>query len=164
MIWITRKPQNSLKCIFWWNSCLLNPLPAVELELVVLHIFCPDSFSRSLSVLCQCHLCHLGKWRGGKTIKYQTVGHFGYVPLKLYTILHFRKPSVNKSLPPRPPAAKIGRSQSLSWDTSPKLQPEKPHRKELVLPPRPNPGHRLYNKYTVRGCTHKTSRLVSTTA
>ncbi|XP_005727100.1 SH3 domain-containing protein 19 isoform X2 [Pundamilia nyererei] len=73
-----------------------------------------------------------------------------------------RKPSVNKSLPPRPPAAKIapgrppqsfkatGRSQSLSWDASPKLQPEKPHRKELVLPPRPNPGHRLYNKYTLQ--------------
>lgn len=113
---------------------------------------------------------------GGKTIRYQTVGHFEYVPLKLCTILHFRKPSVNKSLPPRPPAAKIapgrppqsfkatGRSQSLSWDASPKLQPEKPHRKELVLPPRPNPGHRLYNKYTVRDCMHKNSRLVSTTA
>uniref|UniRef100_A0A3B4G873 Osteoclast-stimulating factor 1 n=1 Tax=Pundamilia nyererei TaxID=303518 RepID=A0A3B4G873_9CICH len=99
---------------------------------------------------------------GGKTIRYQIVGHFEYVPLKLCTILHFRKPSVNKSLPPRPPAAKIapgrppqsfkatGRSQSLSWDASPKLQPEKPHRKELVLPPRPNPGHRLYNKYTLQ--------------
>ncbi|XP_035765937.1 SH3 domain-containing protein 19 [Neolamprologus brichardi] len=73
-----------------------------------------------------------------------------------------RKPSVNKSLPPRPPAAKIapgrppqsfkatGRSQLLSWDASPKLQPEKPQRKELVLPPRPNPGHRLYNKYTLQ--------------
>uniref|UniRef100_A0A668VHU7 Osteoclast-stimulating factor 1 n=1 Tax=Oreochromis aureus TaxID=47969 RepID=A0A668VHU7_OREAU len=73
-----------------------------------------------------------------------------------------RKPSMNKSLPPRPPPAKIapgrppqsfkatGRSQSLSWDTSPKLQPEKPHRKDLVLPPRPNPGHRLYNKYTLQ--------------
>ncbi|XP_025763651.1 SH3 domain-containing protein 19, partial [Oreochromis niloticus] len=73
-----------------------------------------------------------------------------------------RKPSMNKSLPPRPPPAKIapgrppqsfkatGRSQSLSWDSSPKLQPEKPHRKDLVLPPRPNPGHRLYNKYTLQ--------------
>lgn len=64
MIWITGKPQTSLKCIFGWNSFLLNPLPAVELQLVMLHIFCPDSFSRSLSVLCQCHHCRLGKWRG----------------------------------------------------------------------------------------------------
>uniref|UniRef100_A0A3B4G5X0 Osteoclast-stimulating factor 1 n=1 Tax=Pundamilia nyererei TaxID=303518 RepID=A0A3B4G5X0_9CICH len=54
-----------------------------------------------------------------------------------------------------------GRSQSLSWDASPKLQPEKPHRKELVLPPRPNPGHRLYNKYTVRDCMHKNSREIN---
>uniref|UniRef100_A0A3Q0S6P7 Osteoclast-stimulating factor 1 n=1 Tax=Amphilophus citrinellus TaxID=61819 RepID=A0A3Q0S6P7_AMPCI len=67
---------------------------------------------------------------------------------------------MNKTLPPRPPAAKTapvrppqsfkatGRSQSLSWETSPKPQPQKPHRKELVFPPRPSPGHRLYNKYT----------------
>ncbi|XP_030592144.1 SH3 domain-containing protein 19 isoform X2 [Archocentrus centrarchus] len=73
-----------------------------------------------------------------------------------------RKPSMNKTLPPRPPAAKTapvrppqsfkatGRSQSLSWETSPKPQPQKPHRKELVFPPRPSPGHRLYNKYTLQ--------------
>ncbi|XP_069022897.1 SH3 domain-containing protein 19 [Embiotoca jacksoni] len=70
-----------------------------------------------------------------------------------------RKPS--KTLPPRPPPAKTGpgrppppslqaagRSQSAPLETSPKHQAQKPHRRGLVLPPRPNPGHRLYNKYT----------------
>ncbi|XP_059198384.1 SH3 domain-containing protein 19 isoform X2 [Centropristis striata] len=75
-----------------------------------------------------------------------------------------RKPSTNKTLPPpRPPPAKpgpgrppppslqtTGRSHSASWDASPKLQAQKPHRKSPVLPPRPNPGHRLYNKYTLQ--------------
>ncbi|XP_047434908.1 SH3 domain-containing protein 19 isoform X2 [Mugil cephalus] len=71
-----------------------------------------------------------------------------------------RKPSVNRSLPPRPPPAKpgpgrppppslqaIGRSQTVPTTNSPR---PKPQRKGLVLPPRPNPGHRLYNKYTLQ--------------
>ncbi|XP_049900669.1 SH3 domain-containing protein 19 isoform X3 [Epinephelus moara] len=74
-----------------------------------------------------------------------------------------RRPGSTKTLPPRPPPAKIGpgrppppsiqaigRSQSAPWQTSPKPQAQKPHRKEPVLPPRPNPGHRLYNKYTLQ--------------
>jgi len=76
--------------------------------------------------------------------------------------LYFRKPSVNKTLPPRPPPAKTGpgrppppgqsagRAQSAPQQPSPKPQAQKPQRKGLVLPPRPSPGHRLYNKYTVR--------------
>lgn len=78
----------------------------------------------------------------------------------LMMVLHFRRLSKSKTLPPRPPPAKTGpgrppppslqttgRSHSASWDASPK---QKPHRKGPVLPPRPNPGHCLYNKYTVR--------------
>ncbi|KAM9315243.1 SH3 domain-containing protein 19 isoform 2-T2 [Pholidichthys leucotaenia] len=73
-----------------------------------------------------------------------------------------RKPSVNKSFPPRPPPAKpgpgrpsppsfqaTGRSHSATWETSPKSQAQKPQGKGLDLPPRPRPGHRLYNKYTL---------------
>ncbi|XP_062288235.1 SH3 domain-containing protein 19 [Scomber scombrus] len=74
-----------------------------------------------------------------------------------------RKLSTSKSLPPRPPPAKTGpgrppppnlqatgRSQSRPKEASPKPQTQKPHRKGPVLPPRPNPGHRLYNKYTLQ--------------
>uniref|UniRef100_UPI0037E77207 SH3 domain-containing protein 19 n=1 Tax=Semicossyphus pulcher TaxID=241346 RepID=UPI0037E77207 len=74
-----------------------------------------------------------------------------------------RRPSTNKPLPPRPPPAKTGpgrppppslqatgRSQSASWELSPKPPAQKPHRKAPVLPPRPNPGHRLYNNYTLQ--------------
>lgn len=68
-----------------------------------------------------------------------------------------RKPSVKKALPPRPPPAKVGpgrppppgRSLSASWETSPKPQAQRPLRKQPVLPPRPKPGHRLYNNYTL---------------
>ncbi|XP_040003268.1 SH3 domain-containing protein 19 isoform X2 [Xiphias gladius] len=73
-----------------------------------------------------------------------------------------RRPSTTKTLPHRPPPAKTGpgrppppslqatgRSLSASRETSPKPQAQKPHRKGPVLPPRPNPGHRLYNKYTL---------------
>ncbi|KAM3622995.1 uncharacterized protein V6R79_005775 [Siganus canaliculatus] len=73
-----------------------------------------------------------------------------------------RRLSTSKTLPPRPPPAKVGpgrppppnlqaagRSQSVPWEVSPKPQTQKPHRKGPVLPPRPNPGHRLYNKYTL---------------
>lgn len=80
--------------------------------------------------------------------------------LTLMMILHSRRLIKTKTLPPRPPPAKTGpgrppppslqttgRSHSVSWDASSK---QKPHRKGPVLPPRPNPGHRLYNKYTVR--------------
>lgn len=81
----------------------------------------------------------------------------------LMMMLYFRRLSTSKTLPPRPPPAKtgpgrppppnlqaIGRSQSAPWEGSPKPQTQKPGRKGPVLPPRPNPGHRLYNKYTVR--------------
>ncbi|XP_073334363.1 SH3 domain-containing protein 19 [Pagrus major] len=74
-----------------------------------------------------------------------------------------RRLTTSKTLPPRPPPAKpgpgrppppslqaTGRSHSASWETSPKPQAQKPHRKGPVLPPRPNPGHRLYNKYTLQ--------------
>ncbi|XP_027139101.1 SH3 domain-containing protein 19 isoform X1 [Larimichthys crocea] len=74
-----------------------------------------------------------------------------------------RRLSTSKPLPPRPPPAKTGpgrppppnlhatgRSQSASWEVSPRLQAQKPHRKGPVLPPRPNPGHHLYNKYTLQ--------------
>ncbi|XP_017262320.1 SH3 domain-containing protein 19 isoform X2 [Kryptolebias marmoratus] len=71
-----------------------------------------------------------------------------------------RNPSMNKSLPPRPPPAKtgpgrplppnlqaVGRSQSTPQQASPKYLSQKPSKKGLLLPPRPSPGHRLYNKY-----------------
>ncbi|XP_039670796.1 SH3 domain-containing protein 19 isoform X2 [Perca fluviatilis] len=72
-------------------------------------------------------------------------------------------PRRQMSLPPRPPSGKIsprrppppsihgtGRSHSVSLEASPKPQAQKPHRKGPVLPPRPNPGHRLYNQYTLQ--------------
>uniref|UniRef100_A0A3B4A281 SH3 domain-containing protein n=1 Tax=Periophthalmus magnuspinnatus TaxID=409849 RepID=A0A3B4A281_9GOBI len=43
-----------------------------------------------------------------------------------------------------------GRSNSAPWDSMPKPQPQAPTKRGPVLPPRPNPGHRLYNKYTVK--------------
>ncbi|KAG8014692.1 SH3 domain-containing protein 19 [Nibea albiflora] len=74
-----------------------------------------------------------------------------------------RRLSTSKTLPPRPPPAKTGpgrppppnlqsagRSHSASWEVSPRPQAQKPHRKGPVLPPRPNPGHHLYNKYTLQ--------------
>lgn len=82
------------------------------------------------------------------------------VVFNLTMVLHFRR---TKTLPPRPPPAKTGpgrppppslqatgRSLSAPWETSPKPEAQKPQRKGPLLPPRPNPGHRLYNKYTVR--------------
>lgn len=73
-----------------------------------------------------------------------------------------RKPSVNRSLPPQLPPAKsgpgrppppnlqaAGRSQSEPQQPSPKFKTQKPAKKGLVLPPRPGPGHRLYNSYTL---------------
>lgn len=72
-----------------------------------------------------------------------------------FMLLHDRR---TKTLPPRPAPAKpspgrppppslqsAGRSVSV-----PTSQTQKPQRKGAALPPRPNPGHRLYNKYTVR--------------
>ncbi|XP_075948114.1 SH3 domain-containing protein 19 [Anarhichas minor] len=74
-----------------------------------------------------------------------------------------RLTSRSKTLPPRPPLAKtgpgrppapslqaLGRSHSAQLEASPKPQTQKPHRKGAVLPPRPNPGHLLYNKYTLQ--------------
>ncbi|KAM4603340.1 SH3 domain-containing protein 19 [Polymixia lowei] len=71
------------------------------------------------------------------------------------------RPSANKVLPPRPPPAKAGPGRpppprlgatgrsSSAPAASPKAQAptQKPKRKGPVLPPRPRPGHRLYNKY-----------------
>ncbi|KAM7394435.1 hypothetical protein PAMP_021239 [Pampus punctatissimus] len=74
-----------------------------------------------------------------------------------------RRLSTTKALPPRPPPAKTGpgrppppslqatgRSHSIALEVSPKPQTQKPQRKGPVLPPRPKPGHRLYNKYTLQ--------------
>uniref|UniRef100_A0A3B3UHY6 SH3 domain-containing protein n=1 Tax=Poecilia latipinna TaxID=48699 RepID=A0A3B3UHY6_9TELE len=41
----------------------------------------------------------------------------------------------------------VGRSQSEPQRSSPKFKSQKPTKKGLVLPPRPAPGHRLYNNY-----------------
>uniref|UniRef100_A0A087XWQ8 SH3 domain containing 19 n=1 Tax=Poecilia formosa TaxID=48698 RepID=A0A087XWQ8_POEFO len=61
--------------------------------------------------------------------------------------------------PPLPPSPNIleymkkpsgnaaGRSQSEPQRSSPKFKSQKPTKKGLVLPPRPAPGHRLYNNY-----------------
>lgn len=80
------------------------------------------------------------------------------VLLNSMMVLCFRR---TKTLPPRPSPAKpgpgrpppptlqaTGRSLSVPWETSPK--PQMPPRKGPILPPRPKPGHRLYNKYIVR--------------
>ncbi|XP_078799468.1 uncharacterized protein LOC144990266 isoform X3 [Oryzias latipes] len=71
-----------------------------------------------------------------------------------------RKPSMNKPLPPRPPSGKVGpgrppppkfgatnRAPSISLQPPPKHQEINPNKTEMVLPPRPRPGHCLYNKY-----------------
>ncbi|XP_071263545.1 SH3 domain-containing protein 19-like [Salvelinus alpinus] len=79
------------------------------------------------------------------------------------------RPGGAKVLPPRPPPAKVGPGrppppringprQSLSTRRAPassaapsprQPQAQKPKKKGPVLPPRPNPGHRLYNQYTL---------------
>ncbi|RVE76073.1 hypothetical protein OJAV_G00005150 [Oryzias javanicus] len=69
-----------------------------------------------------------------------------------------RKPTMNKPLPPRPLSGKVGpgrpppkfgtnRAPSISVQPPPKPQGQKPSKREMVLPPRPRPGHCLYNKY-----------------
>ncbi|XP_024914710.1 SH3 domain-containing protein 19 isoform X2 [Cynoglossus semilaevis] len=71
-----------------------------------------------------------------------------------------RKPSMVRTLPPRPPSVKAGpgrphapslqtTGRSVSVPVSPKPQMHGSHGKKPILPPRPNPGHRLYNKYTL---------------
>ncbi|CDQ87421.1 unnamed protein product [Oncorhynchus mykiss] len=77
------------------------------------------------------------------------------------SVTSHRGPGGAKVLPPRPPPAKVGPGrppppringprQSLSTPASSPKQPQaqKPKKKGPVLPPRPNPGHRLYNQYT----------------
>ncbi|XP_055080505.1 SH3 domain-containing protein 19-like isoform X3 [Periophthalmus magnuspinnatus] len=74
-----------------------------------------------------------------------------------------RRLTASKTLPPRPPLVRsdagrppsswmeaAGRSNSAPWDSMPKPQPQAPTKRGPVLPPRPNPGHRLYNKYTLQ--------------
>ncbi|XP_055013963.1 SH3 domain-containing protein 19 isoform X3 [Boleophthalmus pectinirostris] len=71
-----------------------------------------------------------------------------------------RRLTTSKTLPPRPPMVRsgsgrppaprmeaAGRSLSSPWDAPPK--PQKPQKRDPLLPPRPNPGHCLYNKYTL---------------
>uniref|UniRef100_A0A8C5DAC9 SH3 domain containing 19 n=1 Tax=Gouania willdenowi TaxID=441366 RepID=A0A8C5DAC9_GOUWI len=72
----------------------------------------------------------------------------------LFEQVTFVKPSMNKPHPPRPPLAKQGpgrppQQRSTSRDSAPVLQKQKSHKEGLALPPRPNPGHSLYNKYTL---------------
>ncbi|XP_068178134.1 SH3 domain-containing protein 19 isoform X2 [Antennarius striatus] len=59
---------------------------------------------------------------------------------------------VGPGRPPPPSLKAIGRSHTVGWDIP--LKPEapkgKPQGKGPVLPPRPNPGHRLYNKYILQ--------------
>ncbi|KAF7666109.1 hypothetical protein LDENG_00118590 [Lucifuga dentata] len=71
-----------------------------------------------------------------------------------------------KTLPPRPPPAKTGpgrppppslgaagRSVSAPispWEATSKPQTQQSQRKGPMLPPRPNPGHHLYNTYTLQ--------------
>uniref|UniRef100_A0A3B4V9W0 SH3 domain containing 19 n=1 Tax=Seriola dumerili TaxID=41447 RepID=A0A3B4V9W0_SERDU len=105
----------------------------------------------------------VSEW-GDKPHKFKMLVYFVkmLLYLNLMMLSHFRRHSTTKILPPRPPPAKTGpgrppppslkatgRSVSAPWDTSPRPQAQKPHRKGPVLPPRPNPGHRLYNKYTL---------------
>lgn len=133
--------------------------------------FCFDlqeSFSRSspdlslpprcvfivLKVIAQC-IAHSSEWLVNLTSS-------SYVPLR---------PTGGKVLPPRPPPAKAGPGRpppprkeasqppasvsSVAKGASPNLgqhqaqRSSKPSKKGPALPPRPKPGHRLYNKYTV---------------
>ncbi|CAL8331340.1 unnamed protein product [Lota lota] len=75
------------------------------------------------------------------------------------------RPSEGKVLPTRPPPAKAGPSrppppshdasdgaslvQASQWGASSTAPVQKPNRRGPALPPRPSPGHRLYNKYTL---------------
>uniref|UniRef100_A0A3Q2QFK5 SH3 domain containing 19 n=1 Tax=Fundulus heteroclitus TaxID=8078 RepID=A0A3Q2QFK5_FUNHE len=103
---------------------------------------------------------HPGKRRNG----YNSTVYLCLLTQDHSWLCDFRKPGGNHSLPPRPPPAKTGpgrppapslqaagRSQSTpQWPSPkppPKLQAQKPTKKGLVLPPRPSPGHRLYNDY-----------------
>ncbi|XP_072772448.1 SH3 domain-containing protein 19 [Nerophis lumbriciformis] len=57
-----------------------------------------------------------------------------------------RAQSLRRPPPPRPPPAKPGPGRP----PPPKTQTQKPSRRIPVLPPRPTPGQRLYNKYTLQ--------------
>uniref|UniRef100_A0AAV2LKD1 SH3 domain-containing protein n=1 Tax=Knipowitschia caucasica TaxID=637954 RepID=A0AAV2LKD1_KNICA len=70
-----------------------------------------------------------------------------------------RRLTTSKTLPPRPPSVKsgpgrppapcmeaAGRSHTVPWDS----QPQATQKRGPVLPPRPNPGHKLYSKYTLQ--------------
>ncbi|XP_061889412.1 SH3 domain-containing protein 19-like [Entelurus aequoreus] len=57
-----------------------------------------------------------------------------------------RAQSLRKTPPPRPPPAKPGPGRP----PPPKTQTQKPSRRIPMLPPRPTPGQRLYNKYTLQ--------------
>lgn len=117
---------------------------------------------RRLSSLGPSHCSHLGEW--SFCFKCWCWLCENATLLSLMMLLLLRTQTPNKVLPPRPPLAKTGpgrppppklkttgRSVSAPASASkPKPQVQKPHRKGLVLPPRPNPGHRLYNNYTVR--------------
>ncbi|XP_010886585.2 SH3 domain-containing protein 19 isoform X1 [Esox lucius] len=77
------------------------------------------------------------------------------------------RPGGAKVLPPRPPPAKVGpgrppppridsprqspsfRRDPVSLPVPSAKQAQKPKKKGPILPPRPNPGHRLYNTYTL---------------
>ncbi|XP_062864377.1 SH3 domain-containing protein 19 [Trichomycterus rosablanca] len=72
------------------------------------------------------------------------------------------RPGVGKQFPPRPPPAKSGpgrpppprkdgiqRNSSMLQSQQTQRTTRKVSRKGPVLPPRPNPGHRLYNSYTL---------------
>ncbi|XP_037545771.1 SH3 domain-containing protein 19 [Nematolebias whitei] len=99
-------------------------------------------------------LIHEGNESGSRTMNTFSIGPQPSLPP--------RNPSMKKSLPPRPPPAKTGpeklrppnlqtagRSQSAPLQPSPKNLPQMPLKKGLIFPPRPCPGHRLYNKYTL---------------
>ncbi|XP_034397010.1 SH3 domain-containing protein 19 isoform X2 [Cyclopterus lumpus] len=92
-----------------------------------------------------------------------TFPHQEFIPVRPEPSLPPRRLKSSNTLPPRPHPAKtgpgkpptpslqaIGRSQSAHWEASPIPQTQKPHRKGPVLPPRPKPGHRLYNKYILQ--------------
>uniref|UniRef100_A0A8C5A2L4 SH3 domain containing 19 n=1 Tax=Gadus morhua TaxID=8049 RepID=A0A8C5A2L4_GADMO len=86
-----------------------------------------------------------------------------------YELENSEEPGGGKVLPPRPPPAKVGparppqpghsapgraslgpASQRGAQSAAPV---QRPGRRGPALPPRPRPGHRLYNQYTVRDIT-----------
>lgn len=144
MIWES-SVQHAQTCVFL-SFCLDSGLDS---ELVQ---FSPTSFASTVCILLTVHV----------SLSVCVTSSTCVVRVTKHLISMCISPGGGKVLPQRPPLAKPTpgrppqprRDSVLRNSTLQSQQPNNPRRsvskKAPVLPPRPNPGHRLYNRYTVR--------------